>query len=317
MIVEPQPESLFRALSDGTRWRVLVALRRHELAVSELVEVLDQPQSTVSRHLRVLREAGLIRDRRDGRTVLYTLSPSEAGGADGSLSTQLRDWAAKQPLAPSMDARLETVIRRRREMSRRFFDQTGRHWDHLREGSFGAGFHLEAFLSLLPSEWTVVDIGTGTGFLLPALARHFRRVIALDPVQKMLEVARNRVSHYGLDNVELCEGDVAGLPIGNESADLATAVLVLHHVALPREAMGELHRILRVGGQVLIIEQATHHNEAFHDRMQDRWWGFDPKEFSGWLREAGFGDVRTNSLITTERAVDAPDLFVITGRKSS
>jgi SAM-dependent methyltransferase len=132
----------------------------------------------------------------------------------------------------------------------------------------------------------------------------------------MLEIARNRIGHHGLRNVELCEGDVARLPISDESVDLTTAVLVLHHVALPREAIGELYRVLRKGGQVLMVEQATHHNEAFHDRMQDRWWGFDAKEFAGWLRDAGFDDIRANSLITTERAVDAPDLFVITGRKN-
>ncbi len=315
--VNDQPEALFRAMSDRTRWRALAVLRRHELAVSELVEVLDQPQSTVSRHLRVLREANLLRDRRDGRTVLYSLPPSGTEGAESELSNQLLGWIADQPLSPSTEARLDAVIRRRSDMSRRFFDRTGRHWDALREESFGSSFHLEAFVALLPPEWVVADVGTGTGFLLPPLAVHFDRVIAVDAVDAMLDVAGNRTEFHRLDNVELCRGDVSRLPISDASVNLATAFLMLHHVPVPREALSELYRILQRDGRVLIVEQAAHRCDAFHERMQDRWAGFDAADLGGWLRSVGFKDVRSNPLITAERALDAPDLFVMTGRKET
>lgn len=308
---------IFKAMADGTRQRTLGVLRRRELSVSELVEVLDQPQSTVSRHLKILRDAGLIHDRRDGNTVLYSVPAPTYNGAGHRLSARLLEWLAEQPLATSIESRLDAVIRRRGDMSRRFFDRIGRQWDALREESFGSSFHLEAFIALLPEEWTVVDVGTGTGYLLPTLARHFQRVIGVEPIDTMLEAARQRIEHHGINNVALHSGELAQLPVGEAAVDLAIAVLVLHHVPAPRDALDELHRVVRPGGRVLIVEQVTHQNEAFRERMQDRWWGFDPSEFHELLESAGFREVRLHRLLTVERAAGAPDLFVVTGRKGA
>lgn len=310
-------EVVLKAVADGTRRGVLTVLHAHELNVSELVEVLSQPQSTVSRHLRVLREAGLIRDRRDGNTVLYSVHQTSDGGSGSDLSARLLEWLKGQPLPVSVRARLDGVIRARGQMSVRFFDRVGRQWDALREESFGTQFHLEAFLSLLPREWVVADIGTGTGYLLPVLARHFERVIGVDPVARMLDAARHRVEFHGLDNVDLRGGDLAVLPVSDASVDLAIASLVLHHVPAPRDALAELSRVVRPGGHILIVEQMSHRGEAFRERMQDRWWGFDPEELIDHLGSVGFADVRSVPLTTVERARDAPELFVVTGQKVS
>jgi len=308
-----EPEVIFRALADGTRQRTLVVLNQHELSVSELVDVLCQPQSTVSRHLKILRDAGLIHDRREGSTVLYSVS-TPTNGVDGSeLTGRMLKWIAEQSLTDSLRTRLETVVDRRRCMSDRFFAQVGRRWDTLREESFGSTFHLEAFLALLPAEWTVVDVGTGTGFLLPPLAVRFQRVIGVDPVDAMLDTARHRVEEWGLENVELRKGDLAQLPIRESQADLALSVLVLHHVPSAQKALGELHRIVRDGGQVLIVEQAAHENEAFRERMQDRWLGFDQAELGRLLQSAGFEQVQSQRLTAVGHAPDAPELFVLTG----
>ncbi len=309
-----EPEAVLKAMADRTRERTLGALHRHELSVSELVEVLNQPQSTVSRHLKILRNAGLIRDRRDGNTVLYSVSTPQRNGTVSDLTARLLAWIAEQPLADSIESRLEAVIRRRHDMSHWFFERVGRQWDVLREESFGSSFHLEAFIGLLPPSWTVADIGTGTGYLLPTLARHFERIIGVEPVDKMFEAARHRLEYYGIDNVELRCGDLAKLPIPDESVDLAVAVLVLHHVPTPRDAIAELRRIVAAGGCVLIVEQTAHDNEAFHDRMQDRWWGFEPDDVLGLLESMGFDEVRSRRLVTVKRADDAPELFVITAR---
>ena len=312
-----QPEVLFKAMADRTRQRTLGVLHKNELTVSELVSVLHQPQSTVSRHLKILREAGLIRDQREGNTVLYSVAVLGTGADGSGLSGRMLAWMAEQPLPAAIESRLEAVIRQRRDMSRRFFDRLGRQWDSLREESFGSCFHLEAFIALLPEEWTVADIGAGTGYLLPTLARHFKRVIAVEPAETMRQAARHRIEYHGIENILLSGGDLAQLPIMESAADLAIAVLVLHHVPAPRDSLVELHRIVRVGGCVLIVEQTAHQSEGFRDRMQDRWWGFEPGMFDGLLESVGFERVRSRRLATVERADNAPDLIVVTGRKAA
>lgn len=313
-----QSEVLFKAMADPTRQRTLAVLRRNELTVSELVLVLRQPQSTVSRHLKVLRDAGLIRDRRDGNAVLYSVSASSNGlrRENGGLGARLVAWVGEQALPPELESRLQSVLRERRDMSRRFFDRIGRQWDSLREESFGDQFHLEAFLALLPREWIVADIGVGTGYLMPTLAQHFARVIAVEPAEAMRQATRRRIEYHGIKNAPLVGGDLGRLPIAESTVDLAIAVLVLHHVPTPRDSLAELHRIIRAGGQVLIVEQMAHENERFRDRMQDRWWGFEPRVFGELLKSVGFEKVEQRQLATVERAEYAPDLFAVTGRKA-
>ena len=313
-----KPEVVFKAMADQTRQRTLRVLTPNELTVSELVEVLRQPQSTVSRHLRVLREAGLIRDRREGNAVLYSVQPSAATLDGAELTGRMLEWVAGQPLPPPQTPRLDAVHHRPREMSDRFFNRIGRHWDSLREESFGNRFHLEAFWALLPRRWVVADIGTGTGYLLVTLARYFSRVVGVDPVDTMLEAARQRVEELRLGNrVELRQGDLSRLPISGATVDLAVAVLVLHHVASPPSALAELYRILRAGGTFLVVEQTAHEREDFRDRMQDRWWGFEAADLGGQLEAMGFEEVRSQLLTTVERDADAPELFVVTGRKAT
>jgi ubiquinone/menaquinone biosynthesis C-methylase UbiE len=200
-------------------------------------------------------------------------------------------------------------------MSRRFFDRVGRQWDSLRKESFGDQFHLEAFIALLPREWIVADIGVGTGYLIPTLAAHFERVIAVEPAETMRQASRHRIEYHGLKNAPLIGGDLVRLPIAGSTVDLAIAVLVLHHVPTPGDSLAELHRIIRNGGRALIVEQMAHESESFHDRMQDRWWGFEPEALGELMRSVGFNEVRLHQLATVERAEYAPDLFVVTGRK--
>lgn len=300
-----------------------MVLGRHELSVSELVEVLGQPQSTVSRHLKVLREARLIRDRREANTVLYSVDtpPKRVGMAAGTngvpLVSRVLEWVAEEPMPAGLARRLERVLSRRRQMSRKFFARVGRQWDSLREEAFGDQFHLEAFVSLLPRHWVVADVGTGTGYLLPTLAAHFHRVVAVELVERMLEVAEQRVVQQDLRNVTLQRGDVTRLPIRRASVDLAIAMLVLHHVEVPQDAVRELGRIVRPAGRVLIVEQTVHEHESFRDRMQDRWWGLDPNRIVSWLTVAGFERANAHVLCNIERAADAPDLFVVTGIKGA
>lgn len=307
---------VLRALADKTRQRVLAVLGRHELSVGELVDVLEQPQSTVSRHLRVLRDAGLVGDRRQGPTVHYDVRRPTDGSHASKLAGRLVDWVDDLPMDAAVTTRLERVIDARRAMSRTFFERVGTEWDQLREGAFGTQFHLEAFMGLLPRDWRVLDVGTGTGYLLPTLARHFAHVIGVEPVERMLAGARQRVEADGLSHVELHRGDMTDLPVADGSVDLAIAALVLHHVPTPREAVAELGRVVAAGGRVMLVEQSAHENEAFRERMQDRWWGFEVGELSAMVESAGFENVSARKLRNVKRDADAPELFVVTAARS-
>lgn len=329
-------ETLLRALGDATRQRILQVLLLHELSVSELVEVLHQPQSTVSRHLKVLREAGLLLDRKLGTTVMYSarepasvandceqevyeLNGPGNGNGRSMLRDRLIDWVAHEPLVTDIEQRLQEIIRRRRS-GRAFFENIGTRWDHLRIESFGPYFHLEALTALLPSDWTVADIGTGTGYMLPILASRFARVIAVDPADSMLDAARSHANIPGQGKVEFREGALSALPLADSEVDLALSSLVLHHVADPRQALSELQRCLAPEGRLLLIEQVEHDDADFYERMGDHWWGFSPGTLADWVRQAGFAQVRAHALTTPaptgKNGHGAPPLFVLVGQKA-
>ncbi|MGQ9652045.1 MAG: class I SAM-dependent methyltransferase, partial [Phycisphaerae bacterium] len=175
----------------------------------------------------------------------------------------------------------------------------------------------EALSALLPTKWVAADIGTGTGYLLPALSRRFRKVIAVDPAPRMIEVARNRPEIRAATNIEFREGTLGNLPLADAEIHLAIVSLVLHHVESPAESLQDLKRAVRPRGAVLIIEQQDHRYGEFYERMGDRWWGFEPAQVSDWLAQAGFQAVRATPLRTARPGgrsrVDAPGLFVVTG----
>ncbi len=337
-------ELLFRSLADTTRLRILRVLSVEELSVSELVEVLGQPQSTVSRHLKILKDAGLLVDRRSGATVMYSTCPQEPecgsltgfetpsdsssgvapldsssnGGARlAALRSGLLSWMGQQTIDVDLRNRLDRVVRSRRSGDADFFDVLGARWDQLRIEAFGEAFHLEALTWLLPRDWTVADVGTGTGYLLPLLSSRFARVIAVDASETMLQAARHRPELKDSGNVDFRAGTLDRLPVDTDSLDLAIASLVLHHVLEPAGAIIELRRSLRPGGVLLLIEQEPHHHAEFHDRMGDRWWGFELAQLIRWCREAGFTDVQIKPLSTvrtTRRRIECPRLFALIAR---
>jgi ArsR family transcriptional regulator len=227
----------------------------------------------------------------------------------------LLGWIGQQPLDEDLRERLERVIRTRRTDPANFFDNIGARWDQLRIEVFGEAFHLEALTWLLPTHWTVADVGTGTGYLLPLLSSRFAQVIAVDPAEAMLTAARSRPGLERAGNISFRAGSLDRLPIESGSVDLAIASLVLHHVAEPPAALGELRRCVRPDGRLLLIEQELHHYAEFHERMGDRSWGFEPETLAGWTRQAGFETVRIHPLPTARptarRGIECPKLFAI------
>lgn len=315
-----QSEQMLKALADATRRRIVQVLLQHELTVSDLVVVLRQPQSTVSRHLKVLRGSGLIQDRREGTTVVYALpDPRSNGGGGVDLRARLLGWLADQTVPTSVSKRLDAVLRGRQARSESFFAQVGRRWDQMREDCFGSAFQFEALTALLPREWTVADVGTGTGYLLPLLSRRFDRVIAVDSAPAMLDLAKGRPGLCDTSQVEFRLGDVSDLPIEGGQVDLCLASLVLHHVPSPATALAEMARVTKAGGRLLMIEQQAHQFEAFYEMMQDRTWGFEPQALAQQVEQAGFGTVEWSALTSAEQthaqAPDAPELFVMTAMR--
>lgn len=299
------------ALSDLVRSRMLVVLEGNELTVNELCAVLQLPQSTVSRHLKVLGDAGWVVSRKDGTSRYYALSPR--GPAPRKLWGVVREHVAALPSATQDARRLASVLARRRTASQEFFATAAGQWDRLRDELFGRDFYLEALLALFNREWVVGDLGCGTGAVTAAIAPTVSRVIAVDGSMEMLSAARKRLRDA--HTVDLRRGELEALPIEDDSLDVALAVLVLHHLAEPLLVLREAARVLKHGGRLLIVDMLPHDREEYKQQMGHVWLGFAEEQVSGWLAQAGFTDIRIRPLPPAAHA-KGPTLFVATGTRT-
>jgi ArsR family transcriptional regulator len=300
------------ALSDPTRGRVLFVLDGHELTVSELAQVLQLPQPTVSRHLKTLTDEGWLVGRADGTSRHYTFAAGQLAPSAQELWTVVRGRVAETAAARHDAERLRAVLAGRRVKSRAFFSSAAGEWDRLRAELFGDRVELVALLGLLDPELVVGDLGCGTGALSAALAPFVRHVVAVDASAEMLGAARERLG--GVPNVELRAGEVEGLPVADAELDAALLVLVLHHLAEPRAALAEAARALRPGGRLLVVDMLPHDRAEYRQAMGHVWQGFGETELAGWLRDAGFEAVRYQPLPADPQA-KGPTLFAASGRK--
>ncbi len=317
---------LLRTLADPIRLRIIRLLEGRVqsahapapsdgLSVGELADVLKLPQSTLSRHLKTLTDAGLAEARRDGTSMLYRL----ASAANIDASRQLRDLARAHlehdPQAKTDAHRLAAVLRRREPAPAAdgFFGKHAPEWDALRAKWFGDRFHLEALLALLDPRWVVADIGAGTGAMLPLLAPHVQQVIAIDNSPAMLRAAKARVKQLGLSNVDIRLGAAEGVPVDDHAVDVALLALVLVYTADPAAALREARRILKPGGTLLLIDLQPHTVEILREKLHHRWMGFEQTELTGWLLAAGYEHIRWHSLPTRHmpNTTPAPDLFAL------
>lgn len=296
----------FAALADPTRCRTLLLLERHELTVSELCTILQLPQSTVSRHLKTLSDAGLVSSRRDGTSRYYTLAATDSKSAGAQLWELTRSELAGRASAAQDMRRLDRVLARRGETSERFFATAAGQWDQLRDELFGRDFLVRALLGLVPSHWTVGDLGCGTGAVLRTLAPHVAHVIGIDGSEDMLAAARARTRD--LANVTLHRGTLEALPLESASLDTATLVLVLHHVPAPALALSEAARVLKPGGRLLIVDMAPHEHEEYRQQMGHVWLGFSEEQMRRLLASAGFVNVAIHALPAATEA-KGPALF--------
>jgi ArsR family transcriptional regulator len=296
-------------------------LEREELAVQELMEVLAMAQSRVSRHLGILREAGLLRDRREGTYVFYRFAPPRGGVWRDAWELARRELSG-DGLADRDAAALVRVVEARATRARSFFDSVGPEWDALRKVFHDDALRARALGHLVPSDWTVADVGTGTGILAAELARLGLRVIGVDHSPRMLEAARAKLAAEGLTleggragSIELRGGDAAALPLADAEVDAALAHMVLHYLPAPADAIREMARVVRPGGTVVVVDFVRHEAEWMRDELGVVWLGFAPAQVVEWFRAAGLERARIEEMPARSASRDLPATFIASARK--
>ena len=302
------------ALADTTRSRILLLLDRHELAVSELCGIMQLPQSTVSRHLKALADSGWIAARAEGTSNVYGMTSDGLDTSARRLWALVREQVGAAPAAAHDQRRVQTVLAERRTKSQEFFSSSAGQWDRLRDDLFGERVHLAALPAFASADWTVGDLGCGTGQMTAALAPFVRHVIAVDGSAAMLQAAKKRLQ--GFDNIELRRGDLEALPIDDARLDAATLALVLHHLADPRRVLAEVARVLKPGGQLLVVDMLPHDRESYRQQMGHVWLGFSEEHIRRILDESGLGNVRIVPLSPDPKS-KGPGLFVATASKTA
>jgi ArsR family transcriptional regulator len=294
MNAAPAMLSWMTSLADATRARVLRLVERHELTVAELCAVVQLPQSTVSRHLKVLADDGWVEWRPEGTSRLYHMATDSLAPAARRLWTLLREQLAKAPGSEQDDQRLARVLAERQTQSQAFFSSAAGRWDKLRRELFGERFDLLGLMALLDPTWTVGDLGCGTGQISEVVAPYVQRVIAVESSAAMLKAARSRLVDTA--NVELHRGDLQALPIDDATLDVALLYLVLHHVPQPAAVLAEAWRALQPGGRILLVDMQRHDRREYQQQMGHVWLGFEPEQLTRWLTDAGFTHIRIHPI---------------------
>jgi len=300
------------SLADTTRSRTLLLLDRHELTVSELCAIMQLPQSTVSRHLKALADAGWVTARAEGTSHLYTLTRDDLDASARRLWVLVREQIGSTPAAAQDERRLQATLSERRTKSQEFFSSSAGQWDRLRSELFGDRFHLSALAAFADPSWTIGDLGCGTGQVSAALAPFVARVVGIDSSAAMLQAARKRLSVF--TNIDLRRGELETLPIDDGRLDAATLMLVLHYVPEPQRALAEASRALKPGARILIVDMLPHDRENYRQQMGHVWLGFSDEHIRKVLNDAGFDDARVVPLAPDAKA-RGPALFLATARR--
>jgi len=276
---------VLKALADPCRLRLVAVLLRGELTVQELTRILGLGQSRISRHLKILAEAGVLSVKRQGTWSYYRAG--EGNPFFCSIRQALERELERLPERRDDLAALALALEERRRRNLEFFDRHARQWDSLSRSLLPVPDYLERLLALVPSVGTLLEIGVGTGALLPELASRAPRVIGVDHSPAMLAEARRRLSAGGGTGIELRLGEMTHLPLADGGAGCVVANMVLHHAADPLAVLREISRVLQADGTLILADLARHEREWAREQLADQWLGFDEDELQGWLKAAG------------------------------
>ncbi|MFK7897596.1 MAG: ArsR/SmtB family transcription factor [Myxococcota bacterium] len=310
-------QKVFKTLADPTRVRILRLLGQEELIVGELMDILGMAQSRVSRHLAILREAGVLSDRREGTYVAYRLALPSEGPWRETWALAAKSMT-DDPIAERDDALLRrTLATRKASSGRQFFDSVGPEWDGLRSVLGDELLRARAMTSLVAPRQSVADIGTGTGILALELAGLGLDVVGIDRSGAMLDAARqkwNLVKKDSPGSIEFREGDAHQLPLEDDSVDAAFGHMVLHSLEEPKTAVDEIARILRPGGRAVLVDFLPHDHHWMEKELGLLWLGFAPELIEEWLGAAGFEAPRVHTQEPDTKR-DLPGSFVISALK--
>jgi ArsR family transcriptional regulator len=309
-------QKIFKTLSDPTRMRILRLLEEEELVVQELMEVLGMAQSRVSRHLAILREAGLLSDRRDGTYVFYRFVPPPEGPWREGWALVKKNLAADSSTERDA-AMLRRVIEARGAHTRSFFDAIGPEWDALRKVFNDDVLRARAVSRLVTPGMRVVDVGTGTGILATELASLGLEVIGIDHSPRMLDAARAKLAEQTFPEggeVDLRSGEADHMPVGDAEADAAFAHMVLQYMPSPADVIHEMARIVKPGGLIVVVDFIAHGHEWMRQELGVVWMGFDPDELLGWFEAAGLLEPNVQQSESLARGRDLPATFIASAR---
>lgn len=276
-----------RALAEPTRLRLLHLLAQGDLTVTELTHILGQSQPRVSRHLKLMCDAGLLDRFPEGAWVFYRLA---AKGQGASLARHLLDLLPPEDQVLSLDQqRLAAIRAARAEKAQGYFSDNASRWDQIRSLHVDDSEVEKALLDVFVGRRVrdLVDMGTGTGRVLEVLGPRVERAVGIDLSREMLAVARANLERAGLRNCMVRQGDITHLPLPAAAADAATIHQVLHYAAEPALLVAEAARVLEPGGRLAITDFAPHDLETLRDQHAHRRLGFSDAEVEGWLRAAG------------------------------
>jgi ubiquinone/menaquinone biosynthesis C-methylase UbiE/DNA-binding transcriptional ArsR family regulator len=297
-----------RAAGEDTRLRLLALLAEGELTVSDLTDILGQSQPRISRHLKLMGEAGLLERHREGAWAFFKLAESGAGGA-------LAHWIVERlddsdPLLAADKARLAAVRAARTETAQLYFDRHAADWDRIRSLHAPDEAVEQAIRQAVGNEpvGSVLDLGTGTGRMLALLSPQAKRLTGVDANHAMLAVARANLEAAGLRRVELRQGDIHAPPVERDAFDLVMIHQVLHFLDDPARALREAAALLAPGGRILIVDFAPHGLEFLREAHAHRRLGFAHEQMRAWLAEAGLDCEREVDLAPPE--ADAERLTV-------
>ncbi|MGD0134827.1 MAG: metalloregulator ArsR/SmtB family transcription factor [Bryobacteraceae bacterium] len=299
-----------RLLADPSRLRILLLVEREELSVAELQEILGMGQSRISTHLAQLKNAGLVEDRRNGKSILYRLKHGIQSNGFAEMLGVLRQAAAEIPEAGEDSEALRLALRRRQDKMRAYFDElAGKFGRNYVPGRSWQGL-AETLLTLMPP-MVIADLGAGEGTFSQLLARRSKKVIAVDNSEKMVEYGRELARKHGVKNLEYRKGDLEEVPIKDAAVDLAFFSQALHHAQHPERAVGEASRILKPGGRIVVLDLLRHSYEEARELYADLWLGFTEVEVTRFLRQAGFKNIETSVVHSEESAPHFETLLAV------